>query len=107
MPTPRFYLSVGVANRILYAVGGYVSEGKGVPSGEIPPSIMEAYDPRSNSWTKKTPLPGNRNFVALGEVSGILYAVGGIHYVPNGHDGPYSPMKRLDDPITYALKAAP
>jgi N-acetylneuraminic acid mutarotase len=102
MPTPRWNLAVGVANQILYAVGGRVAL-----EGDVPPNIVEAYDPARNVWAKKTPLPGNRNGVALGSVDGTLYAVGGVRWVPNGHDGPYSPMKMVTDPITYGLKVVP
>jgi len=106
MLTPRYYLAVGVANQILYAVGGH-----GGPNGESYVNVVEAYDPARNVWTTKTPLPENRNFVGLESVNGILYAVGGVKLVSSGPDSPpcgFGPcFKFVDDPINYAFKPLP
>jgi hypothetical protein len=73
-------------------------------------NVMEAYNPVRNVWTTKGPLPGNRNFVGLGSVDGILYAVGGVRWEP-APDTPAcgsTPCYRIvEDPITYAFKAVP
>ncbi len=102
MPTPRYRFAVGVANNVLYAVGGH-----GASEVEVPANVVEAYDPTRNVWNEKPSLPGNRNFVALGSVNGILYAVGGVRWVPDGHDGPPSRFKIVNDAITYAFRAVP
>jgi N-acetylneuraminic acid mutarotase len=109
MLTPRAGVAVGVANQVLYAVGGFSKsmDYKGA-------DVVEAYDPIRNVWTTKAQLPGNRNGVALGSVKGILYAVGGVIWVPVRTDSPdygicgIPPCHRsLVDPITYAFKAVP
>jgi N-acetylneuraminic acid mutarotase len=73
MPTARSSLGVGVANGILYAVGG---------AGDYPNlpflSTLEAYDPNTNTWTTKASMPTRRSSLAVGVVNGILYAVGGV-----------------------------
>ena len=56
MPTARDALVVGVIDGMLYAVGGEIpSSGPNVALGSV-----EAYDPRSNSWTSKSVMPTPR-----------------------------------------------
>lgn len=70
MPAPRNGLAVGVINGILYAVGGF-------HGGYL--ATNEAYDPATNSWTEKAPMPlaadSGSNNVAV--VNGTLYVIGG------------------------------
>src|SRR5207253_498689 len=70
MPTGRESLAAGVANGVLYAVGG--DSGAAIPVG-----TTEAYDPSTNSWTTKASMPTPRYGLAVGIVNGVLYAVGG------------------------------
>ncbi len=51
MPTERARLGIGVVNGILYAVGG--SSGGAV-------NTVEAYDPATDRWTTKSPMPTPR-----------------------------------------------
>lgn len=98
MPTAREGLAIGVVNGILYAVGGNV-RGQGAvtsyarsaarsffPAGTLAFNLqsadhvvatVEAYDPVTNTWTTKAPMPTPRSMLAVGVVNGILYAVGG------------------------------
>jgi hypothetical protein len=62
---------VGVVNGILCAVGGYQGP------GSSPIASVQAYDPVSDTWTNKAPIPTVRGRFAGGVVNGILYAVGG------------------------------
>src|SRR2546425_2136527 len=91
MLTHRSGHAVGIVNGILYAVGG-----AGSPEGDfsIPLRTVEAYDPTTNKWTARTPMPthraqpdtlgwdGGRHLLAVGVVNGILYAVGGACCAP-------------------------
>jgi N-acetylneuraminic acid mutarotase len=77
MHIPRTGLAVGVVNGILYAVGGdtvIIQNGNPVV---IYLGTVEAYDPSTNTWTTKTPMPTARSGLAVGVVNGILYAIGG------------------------------
>lgn len=85
MPTPRGGHTVGVVNSTLYAVGGDSSPGKG-PSGTV-----EAYDPIKNTWTVKAPMVTPRGGHAVGVINGILYAVGGSTTGPSGVVEAYDP----------------
>lgn len=73
MPTPRVGLAAGVIDGILYAVGG--ANPDTTPSSHL--GTLEAYDPKTDTWTAKAPMPTPRSFLAVGVVDGILYAVGG------------------------------
>jgi N-acetylneuraminic acid mutarotase len=79
IPTPRGGLAVGVVNGILYAVGGAITHPGvgGYPGYTEFLSTVEAYNPTTNSWSSRAPLPTLRSGVAVGVVDGILYAVGG------------------------------
>ena len=57
------YAVAGVVNGILYVVGG------GPP--------VEAYDPASDTWTMKTPIPTQGNTAVAGVLNDTLYLVGG------------------------------
>ena len=90
IPTPRAGLAVGVVNGILYAVGGRVNHEDG--RWEYLPTV-EAYDPSTNSWTTKAPMPAPRGYLSVGVVDGILYALGGF-----GSQGPVSTRLDAYDP---------
>ncbi|HEY5094273.1 MAG TPA: kelch repeat-containing protein [Candidatus Eremiobacteraceae bacterium] len=69
MLTAREGLAVGVLNGILYAVGGFSSDG--------PLNTVEAYNPATDTWTTKTPLPSTRWQLAASVIGDRLYVVGG------------------------------
>src|SRR5207247_6062439 len=67
--TARLGLAAGVVNGVLYAVGGYNSNGA--------LSSLEAYDPATGTWTAKASMSSVRYEPGGGVVGGTLYAVGG------------------------------
>ena len=74
MPTARHRFGVGVINGILYAVGGQSSQSN-------PPtfaSMLEAYDPSTDTWSTKAPMPTVRSSLGVTAINGVLYAVGGV-----------------------------
>jgi N-acetylneuraminic acid mutarotase len=76
MPTPRIGVAVEVVNGILYAIGGFSSCcGPNGPFGAL--ATVEAYDPATNTWTTKTPMPTARGALAASIVNGVIYAIGG------------------------------
>jgi cysteine-rich repeat protein/predicted outer membrane repeat protein len=74
MPTARVAPAVGVVNNILYVIGGQIV----TPSSNNPTSVNEAYDPASDRWTTKAPMPtarmANTNTAV---VNGLVYVIGG------------------------------
>jgi N-acetylneuraminic acid mutarotase len=60
---------VGVIGGKLYAVGGY--------NGSVALGTLEVYDPGTNSWVTKSPMPTPRAGLAVGVLNDTLYAIGG------------------------------
>jgi N-acetylneuraminic acid mutarotase len=70
MPTARDLFSSDVVNGIIYAVGGDGSTGVHAE--------VEAYNPATDTWTKKASLPSTRFGMSVNAVNGIIYAIGGF-----------------------------
>ena len=62
-------------NGILYAVGGVANI-----DGTVYLNVVEAYDPATDTWTKKADIPTPRNGLAVAVVHDKLYAIGGYRY---------------------------
>jgi N-acetylneuraminic acid mutarotase len=114
MPTKRGAAAVAAAGGKLYVIGG----GAPLP-GDASPSIhparphrslgtVEEYDPATNTWRERTPMPTARNHVAIGGVKGKIYVIGGrlgaafITAMPGNSD-----LNQEYDPATdrWTLKA--
>jgi N-acetylneuraminic acid mutarotase len=81
MPTARQWLAAAAVDGIIYAIGG--SEGR--PAGDRDLSTVEAYDPSTDTWTKKTDMPSARCTSAAAVVDGIIYVIGGVFATPAGY----------------------
>jgi N-acetylneuraminic acid mutarotase len=73
MPTPRTRSAASVVDGKIYVIGGGRGGGSGYP--EMP--TVEAYDPATNTWTKKADMPGARELLSTSVVGGKIYAIGG------------------------------
>ena len=72
MPTARNHLSSAVVDGKLYAIGGRTSG----PSGNL--NANEAYDPSTNTWSTKAPMPTARGGLASADtINGNIYSFGG------------------------------
>ena len=78
MPTVRVHSGVAVVNGVLYVIGGWVNDG-GLNSHLGRLSTVEAYDPATDRWTTKAPMPTARAALGAAAVDGIIYAIGGFH----------------------------
>ncbi len=74
MPTPRLGLGVSVVDGKIYAIGGMTS-GSDFWSGMH--NTVEVYDPVTNTWTTKAPMPTARLWFSTSLVDGKIYAIGG------------------------------
>jgi N-acetylneuraminic acid mutarotase len=95
MPTPRWFHSSAVVNGKIYIIGGEPSEP--IPNSTVF-SIVEEYNPVTNTWTRKADMPTARGRLAPScpVVDGKIYVVGGSGY---GADW-YSPTVEEYDPST-------
>ncbi|MBI1925877.1 galactose oxidase, partial [Candidatus Poribacteria bacterium] len=74
LPTWRNGLCTSAVNGTIYAIGG-VGPIAGGGTGAI--SVVEAYDPRTDTWTKKSDMPTPRWGLSTVAVNGKIYAIGG------------------------------
>ena len=74
MPTRRYYPKAAVVNDTIYVFGGWY-EVKGVKT-EYPVRV-EAYDPITDTWTRKKDMPVPRVHPAVGAVDGKIFIIGG------------------------------
>lgn len=89
MPTMRnSAIPAEGVNGILYVVGGSCCN---PGHGSTILATVDAYDPTTNTWTKKAPMPTPRLYHSLGVIDQILYAVGG-----DGEQGLVSAVEAYD-----------
>src|SRR5581483_11569262 len=83
LPTKRGSPLAAVVNDKIYVIGGATT-----PPGSKQTSInmmqaqlclgtVEEYDPATNTWRERTPMPTPRNHAAIGVVNGKIYVIGG------------------------------
>jgi N-acetylneuraminic acid mutarotase len=90
MNEARSSLGVAVVNGKIYAIGGSTQSGSmpnSIPStvygfkGTMGVDTNEEYDPATDTWETKTPMPTARGWLTAGVVNGKIYLIGGE---PNG-----------------------
>jgi hypothetical protein len=74
MPTARSEVGVSVVNGKIYAIGGYLSDQINV-TGHV--STNEMYDPVTDTWTTKEPMPTPRGAFGIAVVQNKIYVIGG------------------------------
>lgn len=78
-PTPmkRTEVAAAMVDGKIYVVGGFEKPGLGnILNFAITPAV-EVYDPTTDRWTSKAPLPVGLHHVGSGVVGGRLYIIGG------------------------------
>jgi N-acetylneuraminic acid mutarotase len=83
MPTKRgSAVAAAVGGKIYVIGGGAISPGSKEPSihparPHLAVGTVEEYDPATNSWRTRTPMPTPRNHSGIGVVGGKIYVFGG------------------------------
>jgi N-acetylneuraminic acid mutarotase len=75
MPTARDGLSTNAVGGKIYAIGGG-------PNPLVALSTVEEYDPKTDTWTKKTDMLEKRFFPSTSVVNGKIYVIGGTQAFP-------------------------
>lgn len=75
LPVGLHHVGIGVAGGRLYVIGGYARSGINIWS---PVATVYAYDPTTDRWAERAPMPTARGALAVAEVGGKLYAIGGF-----------------------------
>ena len=76
-PTKRTEVAAATLEGKIYVVGGFEKPRLGnVMNFAITPSV-EVYDPETDTWASKAPLPVGFHHIGIGVVGGRLYVIGG------------------------------
>jgi len=95
MNEARWGLSVAVVNDRIYAIGGSTQKGAPPYTGGIV-GINEEYDPATDTWSFKAPMPTPRYPFNLVIYQNKIYCIGGS--ITNG--GPKTGVNEVYDPLT-------
>ncbi|MCZ7625765.1 MAG: galactose oxidase [Candidatus Methylomirabilis sp.] len=76
MPTARDHLAAAALDGKLYAVGGRVGTGVAMALGENL-AVTEVYDPDTDRWDDRRPMPTARGGIAAVALGGRLFVFGG------------------------------
>jgi RNA polymerase sigma factor (sigma-70 family) len=90
MPTGRGGLNTCAINGKIYAIGGVTWDDAG---NQKSLSTVEEYDPKANTWTKKSDISTSRFFFAACEVNRKIYVIGGL----NTADGNFKDLQTVEE----------
>jgi N-acetylneuraminic acid mutarotase len=85
IPTARILQGLASAGR-LYAIGGAIAVGPPGSAEVQTVGTVEAYDPETDTWTTKKPMPTARDAPAAVASNGRLYIVGGVVLSPTSFE---------------------
>lgn len=74
MPVGLHHVGIGVTGGRLYVIGGYRQSGLTVWD---PVATVYVYDPATDTWSQRAPMPSPRGALSVTEQDGKLYAIGG------------------------------
>lgn len=75
IPMGLHHTGIGAVGGLVYVIGGYKQSGSSIWQ---PVASVYAYDPATDRWIERTPMPTARGALAVAELDGKLYAVGGF-----------------------------
>ena len=105
MPTPRTIARAAVVDGVIYVFGGFNSKDRFFQNWKLPVHV-EAYNPQTDTWTRKRNMPVSRINFDLAAVGGRVYLIGGTTGFGEEHE---QRMDRLDiyDPETNRWSKGP
>lgn len=81
MPTPRFSFAIFTYQSKIYCIGGLT--GRGAPFASSVTGAIEVYDPTTNAWEIKKPMPTARAHLEANVINNQIYLIGGMTGGPN------------------------
>jgi hypothetical protein len=88
MPTPRSGFAIAVYQNKIYCIGGTTGDSDNFVSGFT--GVTEVYDPATDTWKTKAPMPTPRADLCAGVINDSIYCIGGKKYW--GFDPYYSEL---------------
>jgi N-acetylneuraminic acid mutarotase len=77
MPTPRNSFAITACENKIYLIGGLETNRNYTGPNQPPCAVNEVYDPSTNTWTTKAPMPTARSEMQANTVNGEVYIMGG------------------------------
>ena len=105
MPTARTGFATSVVNGKVFVIGGNIQL-KRDEFGDLSASTVEMYDPKTDTWERKSDMPTARSGVSVSVVDGKIYAIGGSKtktiQVPRGFSSESEELATVEmyDPVT-------
>lgn len=82
MPTPRQHINCAAVDGKIYIIGGLMNvQNASAPSKWDYKNVStknEVYDPMTNSWEERSPMPTPRHGAYMAAVGGKIYVIGGM-----------------------------
>ncbi len=101
MPTPRIAAQAAVFAREIYVFGGY---SRGKIRGEKDHKTVEAYNTRTNTWSKTRDMPTLRRGFRTAVVDGKIYVIGGAIFDRERDVRVATDLVEAYDPLTERWK---
>jgi len=100
MPTARYGFAIAVYQNKIYCIGGVTSYS--TSSGYDVTGINEVYDPATDTWETKTPMPTARDSLQANVVNDRIYLIGGYlgKYNSSNPYASYSTLNEVYNPAT-------
>jgi N-acetylneuraminic acid mutarotase len=93
LPVGLHHVGIGVVGGRLYIIGGYSKSGLSVWN---PVATVYAYDPTTDTWIERAPMPTARGALSVTEYDGKLYAIGGYdRKINNAQVEVYDPARNV------------
>jgi hypothetical protein len=97
MPTPRYSFCIASVGGKIYIIGGMNMQGQTF-------NTVEEYDPLTDTWTVKTPMPTPRMGPGCAAINDTIYVYGGSTFIGGG----LTPVNECYDPVsdTWGTRAS-
>lgn len=93
LPVGLHHVGIGIVGERLFVIGGYTKSGLSVWN---PVATVYSYDPVTDSWTERAPMPTARGALSVTEHDGKLYAIGGYdRKANNAQVEVYDPVRNI------------
>ena len=87
MPTPREGFGIAVYKNKIYVIGGAIGADPSGNGNALITTANEVYDPVTDTWETKAPMPTLRHGVTTSVAEGKIYVISGFEHTNNSYRG--------------------